>query len=464
VLARFLWYCLQLSRDQWLRPAELEKLQIRRLKALLKHAYEKVPLYHEKFDSAGVKPNDINSLEDVRKIPFTTKAEIRSGIPDRSIAKGYDLKDCVKMPTSGTTGGPMPVYYDRRFFDYYSAAYYRLRQAMGFNPWDRMSQINFTGEMPAPPETRETTSAAKPASRWISSLGPLYSVFKGLQRTTYITYNADDIISEIVWFKPKLLSGNPSYLRLITETIVDRGITDFHPLLLRSSGEVLDQPTREYLETSLRCDVFETYGANEARPMAWECKKHQGLHISADLFILEVIQDGEPVGPLEKGDIVVTSLLSHAMPVIRYRTGDIGVLDDHLCSCGRGLPLLRSVEGRAMDCFTLLDGTKVTSRAIMTTIQGTRGVSRYQAVQENETQVRIELMKKASDPEVSVHELKRKCHELLGHNVEIDVTVGTRKDLRAKFKPVISKLTVSADTRWINPREAQKPLEVDDGA
>lgn len=140
------------------------------------------------------------------------------------------------------------------------------------------------------------------------------------------------------------------------------------------------------------------------------------------------------------------------MPLIRYRMGDIGILDGDSCSCGRGLSLLKSVEGRAVDYFTLPDGRKITPKEIMTVIQGEPGVSRYQAVQENERKVTIELMRKQDDPEVSTKDLMARCKQIFGEEVEIEVFVGTRENLKAKFRPVISKLTVSGETRWIKPR------------
>lgn len=139
-------------------------------------------------------------------------------------------------------------------------------------------------------------------------------------------------------------------------------------------------------------------------------------------------------------------------PLIRYKTGDVGIIDGNQCSCGRGLPLLKSVEGRAVDCFALSNGRTVTPKLVMSTIQSTPGVSRYQAVQINEKKVAIELMKKIGDPEVPVIELIARCRGILGDDVEVDVFVGSRKKLKAKFRPVISKITVSGETRWTKPR------------
>ena len=186
--------------------------------------------------------------------------------------------------------------------------------------------------------------------------------------------------------------------------------------------------------------------------ISWECKRKEGQHINADLLILEIVRDGETVGPCECGEIVATGLLNYAMPLIRYRVGDLGILDDEQCSCGRSLPLLESIEGRIVDCLTLPNGGMVTPKSMMTAVQGTPRVSRYQVVQESRNKVTIELMKHPNDPDVSIRELTAKCREVLGEDMEIEVIVGDRENLKAKFRPVISKLTVSGETRWIKPR------------
>ncbi len=250
-----------------------------------------------------------------------------------------------------------------------------------------------------------------------------------------------------------MLSGNPSYLRLFAETITRSGIKTFHPKLLRVSGEVLDESTRKFLESSFGCEVFDSYWASEIGSISWECKRKEGQHVNVDMLILEIIRDGEPVDIGERGEIVVTGFLNCAMPLIRYRVGDIGILNSEQCSCGRSFPTLKSVEGRLVDRITLPNGRTVTPKQIMSTIQSTPGVSRYQAVQKSQKKIIIELMRKASDPEVSVSELKARCHEVLGNDVEIEVFVGSRENLKAKFRPVISKLTVDGEPRWTEPRE-----------
>jgi phenylacetate-CoA ligase len=146
MLARVLWYCYELSRNQWLRTVELRQLQEKRLRNIVKYAYNNVPLYREKFDAQGIKPEYIRSLEDIQKLPFTTKQEVRDGIPDRSLAIGFDLGNCIRASTSGTSGGSMPVFYDKRFMDCCMAAWaFRKRLAIGVEPWQKVVVIEYGG-------------------------------------------------------------------------------------------------------------------------------------------------------------------------------------------------------------------------------------------------------------------------------------------------------------------------------
>jgi phenylacetate-CoA ligase len=450
---RVLWYCRELSRNQWLGPVELKQLQEKRLRDITNHAYNNVPLYKEKFDAQGVKPESIRSLEDIQDLPFTTKQEVRDSISGRGMAKGFDLEDCIRASSSGTSGGPMAVYYDKRFMDYCMAAWrFRKRLAIGVQPWQKVMVIEYGG-LTAPKKDQSGEKAkATHKSQGRESLGPIVRLLRGREKTVTVATDANEVLTQILTFGPKLIRGTLSYLRLLAEAMAERGVEGLGDTVVRTEGEVTDEETRKYLESSFKCRVFDEYSSWDFGNGAWQCTKREGYHIDADLLILEVVRGNECVSPGERGEIVVTNLMNYAMPLIRYRVGDIGVLDDKTCSCGRGLPLLKSIEGREADCFTLPGGQLVTPRTIMTTIQGTHGVSRYQAVQESMNQVRIELMRRGNDRDVSKDELEARCHGILGKDMEIDVSITDRENLKAKFRPVISKLTVAGEPRWTIPR------------
>jgi phenylacetate-CoA ligase len=455
VLHRVLQYCYELSRNQWLGPAELRRLQEKRLKEIINHAYNNVPLYKEKFDAQGVNPEDIRSLEDIQRVPFTTKEEVRDGIPDRSLARGFEPEDCLRASTSGTSGGSMPVFYDKRFLDYCMAAWrFRKRLAIGVKPWQKVMVIEYGGFVTHDKSQDQTgkTTQERRRSHGRESLGPVVRLLRGKEKTVTISSDAREVLAQVLKFDPKLIRGTPSYLRLLAEAMAESGVEGLGDKVVRTEGEIADEETRRYLESSFGCKVYDEYSTWDFGNGAWQCTMREGYHIDADLLIMEVVRGNELALPGERGEVVVTNLLNYAMPLIRYRVGDLAVLDDKACSCGRGLPLLKSIEGRQADCFTLPGGQLISPRTIMTMIQGTSGVSRYQAVQESMHRVRIELMRRGDEPPISVDELVDRCHRVLGENVEIEVSITDRENLKAKFRPVISRLTVAAEPRWTVPR------------
>ena len=446
MLHRVLRYCYELSRNQWAGPKELRQLQEKRLREIVSHAYNNVPLYREKFDARGIKPGDIRSLEDLQRLPFTTKQEVSGGLPQRSIARGFDLRDCIRASTSGTSGGPMPVYYDKRFGDYCQAAWvFRKQWAIGVEPWQKVLTIEYGG----PPMRTLEQGGDKPREERKSpgreSLGPLVRLVRGRRRRATLFNDANRVLTDLLRFDPKLIRGSPSYLRLLAEAMADRGIEGFAGKTVRTEGELTDEETRRYLESSLKCRVYDEYSSWDFGNGAWQCKRREGYHIDADMLIMEVVRGSEQASAGERGEIVVTNLLNYAMPLIRYRVGDVGILDDKYCSCGRSLPLLKSIEGRRSDCFQLPGGRLVTPRTIMTAIQGSPGVSRYQAVQESTGEIRIQLMKRESEPAIAKEELVSRCRTILGEDVEVAVTVTDRSNFKAKFRPVISKVSVTEE-------------------
>jgi len=337
MLPRVLWYCFELSRNQWLGTSELKQLQEKRLRDIVTHAYNNVPLYREKFDAQGIKPECIRSLDDIQKLPFTTKQEVREGIPDRSLARGFDPENCIRASTSGTSGGSMPVFYDRRFMDYCMAAWaFRKRLAIGVEPWQKVMVIEYSG-LAAPKKDHDQSgelAKTKRRSRGRESLGPMAHLLRGRERRVTIMSDANEVLTQIMSFNPKLIRGTPSYLRLVAEAMTERGIEGLGGKVVRTEGEVTDDETKRYLESSFKCKVFDEYSSWDFGNGAWECTRREGYHIDADLLIIEVVRGNEPVSPGERGEIVVTNLLNYAMPLIRYRVGDIGVLGDEACPMG----------------------------------------------------------------------------------------------------------------------------------
>ena len=155
---------------------------------------------------------------------------------------------------------------------------------------------------------------------------------------------------------------NVSYLRMLAEHAGDT-VEAVRPKVLIATGEPLDEPTRSYVERRLGSPVCQMYGSNETGSLALDCLEGRGLHIFSDRAVVEVLsKDGRQVRPGENGEIVVSELLNEGMPLLRYKMRDLGYSSSEMCSCGRSLPLLKSVEGRQIDCIVTPDGRLVTPK------------------------------------------------------------------------------------------------------
>jgi phenylacetate-CoA ligase len=170
------------------------------------------------------------------------------------------------------------------------------------------------------------------------------------------------------------------YLRLVMDEITKTGSLGIKPKILMTRGDVLDRSTRRLLETRLKCDVFDTYGANDAGPIAWQCSEKSGYHLDAEYTICEFLKDNQPVGEGEPGEITITNLVNYAEPMIRYRLGDIGTYSREDCPCRRTLPILKSIEGRSSEFIHLPDGRSITPKSLLETMLAEEGSPRFQVV------------------------------------------------------------------------------------
>ena len=412
-----------MKKNQWLTTSELKTLQEKKLKALLRHAYENVPFYHRRLRSLGLVPEDVQGLEDLHKVPITTKQDIEKSFPHNIIAKNFNPEKCFKTHTSGSTGSPMVVLYDKRCSDYLKASMLRYKSILGIKPWDKKAIVRFNDTPTTINQGGILTNLARPV--W-SSLRRKYS------RDFYISYHGRDVVPDLLKFQPDFLYGRPIYLRLIVEELRRTG-EKIHPKFIGTRGDVLDGSTRAFLEDSLGCEVYDSYGANDAGPIALQCREREGYHIEADLTICEFLKGGEAVGEGELGDIVVTNLSNYAMPFIRYQVGDVASYLHDKCSCGRTLPLLQSIEGRRSEFLTLSDGEPLSPKQFLGMILDSEMVPRFQIVQRSPHDVSLHVYgDNLSDRTVS--SLVAKCKRIFGKGVEIQPSVGGRA--KAKLRPI----------------------------
>lgn len=404
---------------------ELTQIQTRRLKSTVKHAFEKVPFYWNRYTKAGVNPNDITNLGSITKLPIIRKEELRATPLNERTASDTSVTSCFSRKTSGSTGSPLETLEDPYSAAFRDAIFLQFLWAYGVRPLDRVCRL-----IPAPARSwRSETRLADRSGAW--------GYFRRT-RSRRLSL-ADDIPTHIEFFlkwKPKALIAPPSYLKALMKLSEEKGrFTNFE--LVITSGEILDSSTRERIEDKFQTEVFDYYGTEETGPLAWECPSHIGYHIGIESSSVEFLRNGEPVASGESdGEIHATSFHRMATPIIRYATGDMARPLEGGCSCGRGLPLMNQVQGRVIDFITTTDGRLISPYAIMSVLEGVPGLDQFSVVQRSDFSIELLLRTTPKNDELILENARERCRVLFGDATPIESrlveTMDNRRGLKLK--------------------------------
>ena len=331
------------SKEETLTRAEMESLQLERLKETVARVYEKVPYYRAKMEEKGVKPQDIQSLSDLAKLPFTTKQDMRDSYPFGLFAVEQD--EIVRIhASSGTTGKPTVVGYTRGDLDTWTDCVSRIACMGGASRKD-VAQICFGYGM------------------FTGALGLHYGLEKiGAAIVPSSTGNSEKQLMYMQDFKTSLLVATPSYGLRLAEVAREIGINpekDLNVKIALVGSELLTDAMREEMHLAWGRDVKITsnYGMSELMGpgVSGECLEHCGMHINEDYFLPEIIdsETGEVLPAGEKGELVITCIKKEALPLIRYRTKDITRLIYEPCKCGRTTVRMENLSGRSDDMLKI---------------------------------------------------------------------------------------------------------------
>ena len=366
----------ELEKSQWLSPDELRQLQEENLRRLLIHAYRNVPYYQRIFMERNLQPEDIRTIEDLKKLPILRREDVRRNF-DELIARNVPRKEMEMFATGGTTGEPLRFYHPKdRGWSW--GAYYRAHGWYGYKMGDKHALI-WSHPFEKTIGVRLSRKISQVLRRFI-----FQSAFDMSERQLEV------FVRNIKKFKPKALIGYPSAVYVLAEFVRQRGIQYVRFGVAITTAEKLFEYQRQLIKETFDCDVFEQYGGGEVLSIAYECPEHHGYHITAENVVLEFMRDGEHASPGETGSIVVTDLRNYVMPFIRYENGDLGIPSDRTCDCGRGLPLMESVEGRITDVIVYKDG--FISSPILTTIFKKLPIKQYQVIQESLDDITIKII------------------------------------------------------------------------
>jgi len=416
-------YLHELERSQWLSARELQQLQLKRLKGLLEFAAREVPYYGALFDRAGVKPGQISSPPDMTRIPYLDKEIIRhhqSEIQPRNQIAGTQ-----KMSTGGSTGSPVAVYVDPSRAAFTDAV--RMRAHRWFGVDTGVREIALWG---SPIELGRQDWLRNLRDRLVNSHFLAAFNMSEERMAEYGTF--------IQRFRPAKMYGYASAFYLLAEYLKLRHWQPPSELkVIFATAEPLYDFQRRVIEQVFHCAVASEYGARDAGLMANQCPKG-GLHIPAEGMIVEI----EKTDSTGLGEIVVTNLFSKAMPMIRYRTGDMGRLISDPCPCGRRLPRLDSVEGRRTDFLITPSGRVLHALAIIYPLRESPLVKQFQVVQETVDRIVLRIVPERELSADEMQGLVKKAQLAVGGGVEVVVDcVGEIPRLASgKYRYVISNV------------------------
>lgn len=367
-----------LEASQWWPRAELEALQLQRLRALLLRAAKDVPYYRDVFLRTGFDPADVAGLDALNRLPFLTKALIRSNI---EALKSASAEGLARFNTGGSSGEPLVFFIGRERIGHDVAAKWRATRWWGVDIGD--PEIVVWGS-PIELSTQDRIRRWRDAVMRTELL-PAFEMSDA---------RLDEFLARIRQRRPKMLFGYPSALSLIGARAERAGMRmdDLGISVAFCTSERLYDHQRSTIERVFGCPVANGYGARDAGFIAHQCPAG-GMHITAEDVIVEIVDTrGEAVPPGESGEIVVTHLATSEFPFIRYRTGDVAALDPSPCACGRGLPLLKDVQGRATDFVVAQDGTVMHGLALIYILRDLPEVAAFRIVQESLELTRVELV------------------------------------------------------------------------
>ncbi|HQN76033.1 MAG TPA: phenylacetate--CoA ligase [Methanomassiliicoccales archaeon] len=323
-----------------LPKAQLDALQLKLLKIQTRRMWERSPFYRERMRSAGVTPDDIRTLRDVRRLPFMTKKDLRDGYPNKLMMR--DRGDLLRYhASSGTTGKATIVGYTKNDLENWSESLARAMTSFGLGKKDIIQVANtyglFSGGLGFHYATEKIGATVIPAS----------------------TGNTDRQLELICDLGVTAMAATPSYLMYLGEVAEKKGIDIRRDTQLRYGllgGEPWSDRMRDRIYEKMGIKGFNCFGASElSGPLFMECAEQDGIHFWGDLALLEIVdpETGEPLEPGQKGEMVVTMLQKEAFPMMRYRMGDITSIMEEPCPCGRAHPRITRIQGRVDDMIII---------------------------------------------------------------------------------------------------------------
>ncbi|MBL8352960.1 MAG: phenylacetate--CoA ligase family protein [Burkholderiaceae bacterium] len=418
----------QLEQSQWWPAEQLRELQVQRLRALLVEVGSQVPFYRDLFREQGFDASSVTSLADLQRLPFLTKPVIRA---HTDAMKHRQAEGLARFNTGGSSGEPLIFFIGNERVSHDVAAKWRATRWWGVDIGD--PEIVVWG---SPIELGAQDRVRALRDKLLrTELIPAFEMNDA---------SLDGFVAAIRRRRPRMLFGYPSALSHIARHAEKRGqrMDDLDIAVAFVTSERLYDDQRQTISRVFGCAVANGYGGRDAGFIAHECP-HGGMHLTAEDVIVEIVDaEGRVLPPGQAGEIVVTHLATKDFPFIRYRTGDVAVLDDRTCGCGRGLPLLKEIQGRTTDFVVAADGTVMHGLALVYIVRDLPGVRSFKIVQHSLERTVVQLVvdgqcDRSIEPRI-VQGFKRRLGATV--NVDVEYLAEIAPERSGKYRYVVSQV------------------------
>jgi len=365
-----LYQFYRMWRDPWRSSKDLIEMQNRRLRRLVVRLYGSHAWYRDALDRHGVKPEDIQGTQHLSRLPILTKQQLQKVNRNGILSPRPDASRLSITRTSGSSGTPLQMVLRKKNCARLNKNWVRPLLAYGVRPWSHRFEVSGPHNIPQ-------------HRKWYQHLG--------LWRITGRSIFDSPANWIDGWFaeKPDYLYGYSGSLALMAREVLNRGIQGIHPRAVFGVSDLVGSHERNIIEQAFGSPLIDLYGAAEAGCIAWECHRCGAYHINADTVIVEFLRDGRPVPPGSPGKVVITNLYSDLMPIVRYDLGDVGTSSTKPSECGRGLPLMEIVEGRADAFLTLPSGRILSPMFWFGIMKPILGITKWRVIQQDIGRIRI---------------------------------------------------------------------------
>lgn len=399
-------YWRHLEETQYYPLQKLTEIQWQRLQKLWNFLWQNNAFYRKRFMDAGLTRDSLQSLDDISKLPILTKKEIRENT-DRMISDGFKKENLLHFKTGGSTGKALDIFITEECSELRNACARRHDRWSGWEPGEPIAAVWGNPKLPTTLKDKLLDFLVQPV---------IYLDTMHVNEESVLAFAK-------TWQKtrPTLLFGHAHSLFILAQYVDQIGIDTIHPKGVISTSMMLLPHERKTIESVFGVKVIDRYGCEEVSLIACECDRHEGMHLNIEHLVIEFLKDDNSrAKPGEAGHIVITDLMNYSMPFVRYMVEDIGIPSDHVCSCGRGLPLMEKVIGRTADFLIKQDGTKVAGISLIeNTLTKFPGIDQMQIIQETIDRLKINVVPGKNYSSYTQQALESYLQQVFGINVEI---------------------------------------------